>query len=59
VRTAADDPVWSTTHDVTGGDGEARRDLVSRNGQEVASGIDLCTVDCPFGRQTGRFVVIR
>ncbi len=35
-------------------------DLVSRNGQQVASGVYLFTVDAPgFPRKTGKFTVIR
>ena len=33
--------------------------LITRNGQEVASGVYLFTVDSPLGRQAGRFVVVR
>ena len=40
-------------------DGQARWNLISRNGQDVVSGIYLFTVDSPLGRSTGRFVVIR
>jgi len=32
---------------------------VSRNGQEVESGIYLFTVDSALGHQVGRFVIIR
>jgi hypothetical protein len=46
-------------HDGTQGDGEAAWDLVSRNGQEVESGIYMFTVDSSLGQQTGKFVVIR
>jgi hypothetical protein len=59
IWTAAGDLVANLDHDGSLGDGEARWDLVSRNGQEVASGIYVFTVDSDLGRQTGRFVVIR
>ena len=59
VYTVAGDLVWETDHDGTGGNGELRWDLISRNGQDVESGIYLFTVDSPLGHQVGRFVVIR
>jgi hypothetical protein len=59
VWTLAGDLVAEIGHDGSNGDGQASWDLVSRNGQEVASGIYLFTVDSPLGQQTGRFVVIR
>jgi hypothetical protein len=40
-------------------DGEARWNLISRNGQDVVSGIYVYVVDSSFGRQRGTFVVIR
>ena len=40
-------------------DGQARWNLISRNGQDVVSGIYVFVVDSAFGRQRGRFVVIR
>jgi hypothetical protein len=46
-------------HDGSGGDGEAAWDLISRNGQDVVSGIYVFTVDSSFGHQVGHFVVIR
>jgi hypothetical protein len=59
VWTVAGDFVAQLDHDASNGDGQAAWDLVSRNGQEVESGIYLFTVDSPLGHQTGRFVVIR
>ena len=59
IWTVAGDWVASIEHDGTHGDGEAAWNLVSRNGQEVESGIYLFTVDSPLGHQIGRFVVIR
>ena len=59
IWTVAGDLVQTLVHDGGGGDGEARWDLISRNGQEVESGIYLFTVDSPLGHQVGRFVVIR
>lgn len=41
-------------------DGQARWNLISRNGQDIVSGIYLFTVDAPGqSTQRGRFVVIR
>jgi hypothetical protein len=40
-------------------DGQARWNLISRNGQDIVSGIYLFTVDSSQGSQRGKFVVIR
>jgi hypothetical protein len=40
-------------------DGQARWNLISRNGQDVVSGIYLFAVESKEGTQRGRFVVIR
>ena len=40
-------------------DGQARWNLISRNGQDVVSGIYIFTVESKKGTQRGRFVVIR
>ena len=40
-------------------DGQARWNLISRNGQDIASGIYLFTVEAREGSQTGKFVIIR
>ena len=40
-------------------DGEASWNLISRNGQDIVSGIYLFTVDSFEGTQRGKFVVIR
>ena len=40
-------------------DGQARWNLISRNGQDVVSGIYLFVVDSNVGQQRGKFVVIR
>jgi hypothetical protein len=40
-------------------DGQARWNLISRNGQDVVSGIYVFTVESDQGQQRGRFVVIR
>ncbi len=59
VYTVAGDLVASMDHDGTQGDGQVAWNLISRNGQDVASGIYLFTVDGPSGHQVGRFVIIR
>ncbi len=40
-------------------DGQARWNLISRNGQDIVSGIYLFTVLSDKGTQRGKFVVIR
>jgi hypothetical protein len=40
-------------------DGQASWNLISRNGQDIVSGVYLFTVDSGEGIQRGRFVVIR
>lgn len=59
IWTVAGDFVAQIDHDGSGGSGQVSWDLVSRNGQEVESGIYLFTVDSPLGRSSGKFVVIR
>jgi hypothetical protein len=59
IWTVAGDHVATLDHDGTRGSGQAAWDLVSRNGQEVASGIYLYTVESSLGTARGRFVVIR
>ena len=43
----------------TPNDGQARWNLISRNGQDIVSGIYLFVVDSSQGQQRGRFVVVR
>ena len=59
IWTVAGDHVATIDHDGTKGLGQAAWNLVSRNGQEVASGIYIFTVESPLGNARGRFVVIR
>ncbi len=40
-------------------DGQARWNLISRNGQDVVSGIYLFVVDSDQGQQRGKFVIVR
>ncbi len=56
------DLVETLEHDGTGGDGDASWNLVSRNGQQIVSGVYLYSVqtDAPdFEDVIGKFVVIR
>ena len=59
IYTLAGDLVQTIVHDGTTGDGEASWNLISRNGQDIESGVYLFTVESSLGHQTGRFVVIR
>ena len=62
IFTLDGDLVQTIDHDGTGGDGEACWNLVSRNGQEIVSGIYLFVVhadDSRFEDFIGKFVVIR
>jgi hypothetical protein len=59
IWTLAGDLVATIDHDGTQGSGQAPWNLVSRNGQEVASGVYLFTVRSELGDARGRFVVIR
>lgn len=59
IWTVAGDLVDQIDHDGSSGDGQASWDLISRNGQDVESGIYLFTVESSVGTQTGKFVVIR
>ena len=40
-------------------DGQARWNLISRNGQDIVSGIYVFVVDSSQGQQRGKFVVVR
>ena len=59
IFTLAGDFVAQIVHDGTNGDGEASWNLISRNGQEVESGVYLFAVDSPQGHQIGKFVIVR
>jgi len=62
IYTLAGDLVETIEHDGTGGYGEASWNLISRNGQEVVSGIYLYVVqsaDDRFDDFIGKFVVVR
>jgi hypothetical protein len=59
IYTLAGDLVQTIDHDGSNGDGEAPWNLISRNGQDVESGVYLFTIDSPHGHQVGRFVLLR
>lgn len=59
IYTLAGDLVQTLTHDGSTGDGQRAWDLISRNGQDIESGVYLFTVEWPEGKQTGKFVIIR
>ena len=59
IWTLAGDLVETIRHDGRGGDGQAAWNLVTRNGQDVASGVYLFTVESRGDTQRGRFVIIR
>jgi len=51
-------PGYNTQQD-SAGDGQARWNLISRNGQDVVSGVYLFVVQSDQGTQRGKFVIIR
>jgi hypothetical protein len=59
IYTLAGDLVQVIDHDGTHGNGQAPWNLISRNGQDIESGVYLFTVEWPGGHQVGRFVIIR
>ncbi len=59
IYTLAGDFVQQLDHDGTTGNGQAPWDLISRNGQDIESGVYLFTVDWPGGHEVGKFVIIR
>jgi hypothetical protein len=62
IFTASGDLVEELFHDGTGGEGQISWNLISRNGQEVVSGIYLYVVESDsegFDNFSGRFVVVR
>lgn len=62
IYTVSGDLIQTLFHDGSAGNGTLRWDLVSRNGQDVTSGVYLFAVepdDGKFPRTIGKFVVIR
>jgi hypothetical protein len=61
VQTIHNDDLTTSGHpqQETPEDGQAEWNLISRNGQDIASGIYLFSVNSANGTQQGKFVVIR
>jgi len=62
IYTASGDLVQTISHDGTGGSGHVSWNLMSRNGQEIVSGVYLYSVesdDDRFENFVGKFVVVR
>jgi hypothetical protein len=59
IFTLAGDFVAQIVHDGTQGNGESSWDLISRNGQEVESGVYLFSIESALGHQVGKFVIVR
>jgi hypothetical protein len=59
ICTLSGDLVQEAQHDGTQGDGTYFWNLISRNGQNVVSGIYLYTVDSGSQTCRGKFVIIR
>ena len=62
IYTASGDLVQTISHDGTSGSGHTSWNLMSRNGQEIVSGVYLYSVesdDDRFDTYVGKFVVIR
>ena len=59
IYTLGGDFVQELDHDGTSGDGEAAWNLISRNGQDIESGVYIFSVDSPRGHEVGKFVIIR
>jgi hypothetical protein len=62
IYTLAGDLITELRHDGRGGAGSQSWNLVTRNGQEIVSGIYLYSVESDnpaFSRVIGRFVVVR
>ena len=62
IFTISGDLVYITDHDGRSGNGTVAWNLVSRNGQDVTSGVYLFSVrphDGSFSQKVGKFVIIR
>ena len=59
IYTMAGDLVETLTHDGTSGSGTARWNMLSRNGQDISSGVYLYAVTCENETVVGRFTVVR
>lgn len=59
IYTLSGDLILTVDHDGTSGDGTYFWNLITRNGQNVTSGVYLFSVEHPEGVCRGRFVIIR
>ena len=59
IYTLAGDLVRHIVHDGRGGSGTAFWDLISRNGQDIASGVYLYQIQSEEDQAMGRFTIIR
>jgi len=59
IYTLAGDLVQTLPHDGTSGRGTVSWNMISRNGQDIVSGIYLYAVTCGGDTKVGRFTVIR
>jgi hypothetical protein len=59
IYTLAGDLVRVLENDGTQDIGQIRWDLVSRNGQNIVSGIYLFSVESRYGSQVGKFAILR
>jgi hypothetical protein len=57
IYTVAGDLVRVLENEGPGDMGQTKWDLVSRNGQDIVSGVYLYTVESQFGTQVGKFVI--
>ncbi len=59
IYTLSGDLVQTLQHDGTRGIGTARWNMISRNGQDIVSGVYLFAVTCGDETKVGRFTIIR
>ena len=59
IFSLAGDLIREIEHDGTSGDGTIWWNLVTRNGQDVVSGVYLFSVESDMGTYVGKFVIIR
>jgi hypothetical protein len=59
IFSLAGDLIREIEHDGSNGDGTVWWNLVTRNGQDVVSGVYLYSVESDWGTYVGRFVIIR
>jgi hypothetical protein len=59
IFTLAGDIVRTLENDGKSDIGEVKWDLVSRNGQDIASGVYIYSVESQYGSQVGKFLILR